>query len=82
MLLAKAYEVILDALPDEVLIDPEKAQLALKKFRLRPDNNDVSACIEMITELDNCIVHKLPDEIDIEELLAHLEKQLKLQFGK
>ncbi|CAG0965923.1 MAG: hypothetical protein HY865_12585 [Chloroflexi bacterium] len=76
LMIAKGLEVMLDALPQNVLNDPEKAQQALRKYRLRQDNHETSAFSDLLEELLTSMAIERLKRKDLVEMFV----QLKIHF--
>ena len=77
LIIAQGLEVILDGLPKQALPDPEKAQQALRKYRLRPDNHLTAAFSELLEELMHCIKADALSEQDWVKISVQLKESLE-----
>ena len=76
LLIAKGLEAMLDALPQQTLTHPENAQQALRKYRLRKDNQETSAFSDLLEDLLNCIAIERLKRKELVEMFV----QLKIHF--
>ena len=76
LMIAKGLEALLDALPQQILTNPENAQQALRKYRLRKDNEETSAFSELLEELLTCIAIERLKRKELVEMFV----QLKIHF--
>jgi hypothetical protein len=78
LMIARGFEVMLDTLPEGVLIDPSQAEQALRHYRLRPDNHLTAAFSELLKELMACMETRKLQEQDVVAIIARMKVELDL----
>lgn len=73
---ARGFEIALRSIPAEVLLDGSRAQEAVQRYRLRPDNHLTAAFSDLLQELHPCIDSDKLQEADVEHALMQIKAEL------
>lgn len=74
---ARGFEIMLNAIPAEALVSGSRAEDALHHYRSRADNHLTSAFSDLLQELNPCIDSNQLPETDVEHALMQVEAALK-----
>ncbi len=74
---ARGFEIMLQAIPAKALVNGSRAEEALNHYRSRTDNHLTSALADLLQELNPCLDSNQLQEKDVEHALVQVEAALK-----
>lgn len=77
LVIARGFEVMINKLPGDVLVHPDQAEEALRRYRLRTDNHLTSAFSELVVELMACMDTTRLKEKDVVNMIVQMKEELE-----
>ena len=78
LVIARGMEVMVNTLPEGVLVDAQKAEEALRQYRLRDDNHLTAAFSDMVEEVLACMDTEKLNREDTVRVFVQMKEELGL----